>query len=788
MIGRIGAAANLLAIGTTVFGFIRIARGSARPVPTASQASDARRALAGLVKDQWRREAAVRRLYEPDPIAINWRVARQGEPQNRQRGVAAWARAAFRTSASDMSGLACWFHELPRPRLVISGEPGTGKTTLAVLLLLDLIDHLKDDDPVPVLFTLDGWDPDTTDFPSWLTRRITEDYPALRADDYGHAVAAALVSQRQVLPILDGLDEIPAPLRTKVIASLNRAMSYDDQLILTTRSAEYAAAGTQVFAASVITPDPLKSAAIADYIKACLPLDPGEAWRAVLRTIQDNAAAPLTRALATPFCLWLFRQVYIAPGADPRPLADQTRFPSPEAITGHLLASLVDALIGANPPTSGGQRDDHPFQPRHRWNPDDARRWLGYLACHTRTLGTRDLAWWQLPATIPRWQIKLAGAALIGPLLAPLLGPGVWAAFGDAISYARRSGVEIATAGSVLHQLAVGLIIGAPYGLLVGRTGTPPTGLRSRNLFTALARSIGRGLIAGTLIEATAWVVTAITDHNNGAGWAVGIAAGTAAGLATGLTPRPGPSPAYIDISLSGRTRILLKNALRGLATGFAAGAMLWGLVVLIARLMGQPTQARTVEDTYAAILGLTAGAALGMASGLINWAVTPARSARPATPASTLRDERLLTIFRALAYGLTTWLIVGLALVISLRKLGFTDMLEIGLPFGLVAALGAGLASALSGYWPAYVVARILLAARRQLPIRLSTFLDDAYRLGVLRQAGAAYQFRHAILHDHLAAEHQPRPAAKRGHSSGEIAQARAHDGSGRPSVSVER
>ena len=69
-------------------------------------------------------------------------------------------------------------------------------------------------------------------------------------------------------------------------------MSYDDQLILTTRSAEYAAAGMQVFAASVITPDPLKSAAIADYIKACLPPDPGEAWRAVLKTIQSNAAAP----------------------------------------------------------------------------------------------------------------------------------------------------------------------------------------------------------------------------------------------------------------------------------------------------------------------------------------------------------------------------------------------------------------------------------------------------------------------------------------------------------------
>jgi hypothetical protein len=31
--------------------------------------------------------------------------------------------------------------------------------------------------------------------------------------------------------------------------------------------------------------------------------------------------------------------------------------------------------------------------------------------------------------------------------------------------------------------------------------------------------------------------------------------------------------------------------------------------------------------------------------------------------------------------------------------------------------------------------------------------FLDDAYRRGVLRRAGAVYQFRHARLQDRLAA-----------------------------------
>jgi hypothetical protein len=35
--------------------------------------------------------------------------------------------------------------------------------------------------------------------------------------------------------------------------------------------------------------------------------------------------------------------------------------------------------------------------------------------------------------------------------------------------------------------------------------------------------------------------------------------------------------------------------------------------------------------------------------------------------------------------------------------------------------------------------------------------FLDDAHRLGLLHAVGPVYQFRHAELHDHLAATYRP-------------------------------
>jgi hypothetical protein len=47
--------------------------------------------------------------------------------------------------------------------------------------------------------------------------------------------------------------------------------------------------------------------------------------------------------------------------------------------------------------------------------------------------------------------------------------------------------------------------------------------------------------------------------------------------------------------------------------------------------------------------------------------------------------------------------------------------------------------------------LSRIWLPLTRRLPWRLIAFLDDACQQGVLRQAGAVYQFRHARLQDHL-------------------------------------
>jgi len=53
---------------------------------------------------------------------------------------------------------------------------------------------------------------------------------------------------------------------------------------------------------------------------------------------------------------------------------------------------------------------------------------------------------------------------------------------------------------------------------------------------------------------------------------------------------------------------------------------------------------------------------------------------------------------------------------------------------------------------WPYYETARIWLVLHGRLPWPLMDFLADAHKRGVLRQAGAVYQFRHIELQHRLA------------------------------------
>jgi NACHT domain len=372
---------------------------------TAEQVDRAMRTLADLVLAQWREEILNRQLDDPAPLAVRWRLTELAVMDHADH-VAGRSRGRstlrFAGRASRIGELAAQFRTLARRRLVILGEPGMGKTTLAVLLMRELLEHPKPGDPIPVLFSLTGWDPEIAPLQAWLVQQLGLTYPALRAADFGPDAPRALVTRRRILPVLDGLDELPGPVRPKIINALNASLAHADQLIFTCRTAEYEAAvtadkGDVLTCAAVIEPDPLTAIDAATYLAHCLPPRPGGTWPELLSTLGDG---PLGRALATPLALWLLRRVYIDTHTDPAPLRDQGRFPTPAAVTEHLLDHLIPAAIQVNPPQLDHDLG-HPFRPRHRWEPNDAQRWLAFLAGHLQTINSRDFAWWDLRLAWP---------------------------------------------------------------------------------------------------------------------------------------------------------------------------------------------------------------------------------------------------------------------------------------------------------------------------------------------------------------------------------------------------
>lgn len=645
----------------TIVGFValeallsRIA-GARGPQITLDQAADA---LAVAVRGQWETAALERGLIHPLPLPVRWRWTRlavTGPVSDAVGDAKSNARfapqpgiervTADRIGAGRLRDLFSIYAGLDSGRLVIVGPPGAGKTAAAILLVVDALkrrDSLAETErrltPVPVLLSCRGWDPAEFQFVAWITEQLRNSYAFLRAPEYGTDATERLVTQGRVAVVLDGFDEAPPSLRPAILGCLNAQAHC--RLILVTRSDELvgAVAGGHLSGSAALELLPVTRDEAADYLERCRAQPATDAWQRLVEHIRNSEETTIAEALNNPLTLTLVRDTFHVD--DDADLLTADRFTDSDEVVEFLLDRVLPAAYLPRP-----------GRPAPAYTLTQATRCLGFAARQMNGNGTRDLAWWQVPA----WRHPAPRAAVNGVLAALVFALLGWLAFGARFA------------------VLVGLL-----GLLVG------------TLVGAFAewRADDRPVKLG----ATNW--RALGSPGSGATNVFGLITGVSYGLVGGTV-----------FAIEG-----------GVALGVAIG------------------MATTLAFMFATSISI-----------LI--ATPSAEADSPIDPMTAWRRDRTAGIVIGVAFGLAFGTMSGVAFVLAF---GVTRGLTFGVAAGAIA--GAAIALTMVRSWDSRLAFFQIWRAGWG-PVNLMRFLEDAHSRGVLRTLGPVYQFRHARLHDRLAA-----------------------------------
>ncbi|WP_411133682.1 hypothetical protein [Streptomyces sp. C10] len=391
--------------------------------------------LAREVRKAWRAEAEVRQLYVHGTLSVSWQQAPAGL-------TAPWASicaAAERWPtggapnpdewAADPAGLEgagaeriteVFSKQVPTHRLIVLGREGAGKSVLLVQLLLRLLALRGENSekPVPVLLSLASWNPvEESDLFAWIARRLAINYEflglAAPAPNRSISRARALLDDQQILPLLDGFDEIKQGFRMEALRRINAALQAGQGIVLACRTEDYRNALSYEPAGSGSRPVPLAQAAgielqdldmetVRDLL--CEGTRDGglsQRWQPVTEQLSD-ATRPVALALGTPLMASLAADIYT-----PRPGDVISEIPSPVDLivdpatgTPRTRVEIEDQLLAGFLPATYARR----HAGSTRWTTEEAEQSLRFLAGHLRDNvgGTTDIEWWNLHRAVPR--------------------------------------------------------------------------------------------------------------------------------------------------------------------------------------------------------------------------------------------------------------------------------------------------------------------------------------------------------------------------------------------------
>lgn len=707
----LAAAALLMPLFTRLLGWLR-----GPPPVSRISVVQARDDLAAALAKQDAEEERIRRVNDPRPLPVCW-VA------DTSTGSAGSVQPPLNSLAGQYDEIASVFLRLRSRRLIILGEAGAGKSVLLIKLARELLAARDEKTRVPVVLSASAWDSENDDLSDWIANQLSRNHPGLAQrvrDSTGDVTTLArALAADMVLPFIDGLDELPAGERESAIRKIN-SLGSDLPLVLTSRPEEYldiVRAGRGISGASVIRIVPLRLNQVKSYLVEATA-GPSERWRNVFDHLGVNPDEPLAHVLSTPLTLWLARTVYENSDSDPSELLNVTLFPTAEALEDHLLGAFIPSVY-EGPHIS--QR--LPF----RCTPEQAERWLGFLASYLNSIGQPGFAWWRIGRSARSWQVVTSA------LRVALLSTVLWVVANRVLMryghWHNKAYVRVVTVDRILFNGPLGPVVQPAF----------------NRFYEAIRENLN---VAWHGFLSAGSPVTIFMPWYSLRVFILSMAAiGAFVGFIM-VTPAEPAGPSVLHF----RFLSLLRSAATAVAQFAVITCLLAFVVLLIFRTSSKEISVVDFFSSRSTWQALLLISLFGVAAVPSSFQV-PIDISRSLGPADSLRLNRYADFVKVL---LRRVLVLAVLWALTGPQIAVAYAVYAGVATVASEIVLGGLVSPVR----IYTNARVWLFMRRRAPWRLMSFLADAHRRGVLRQVGAVYNFRHIRLQDRLAARHPLPPS----------------------------
>ena len=626
------------------------------------------------------------------------------------------------------------FDEATRALLVLGAE-GSGKTTVLLQLTRALVARAERDptQPVPVVLSLASWKGSRQDLRTWVVEEMQSKYYV------PPRIGRAWIEEQRLALLLDGLDEVPEPLRAECVEAVNRFLrdSSVPGIAVCSRLEEYLALPHRLAFGGAVRLEPLSPGQVQQYLEA------GGARIAGLRELvaRDDATRELARSPLLLSVMTLAYQDAAADTALAAAISDEER-------RAHIYDTYLDRMFARR----GKEQAPHAKA--------DTLRWLGSLARHMLRLGQRMFL---IEGLQPSWLATRAEVviyALLSRALAGLALGAVEAMFLCVLVFVVKYRNYSTMVSGVLPVVGAALLLGLLFGLAAG--GADACRLLVRKAPDDAGRLEPSWVTA--IIVAVYWAIFGVLLH------LIGIGLSRAPfGLVWSLlfALRGRRQSLYLDVQpvfgLAWSFRRAVAGALSGTLIGLALSVLslivegetinVLGLLTLssvytligasfggVTRVLGSgASRTSGIRLTIRAALRgalLTGGIAGGVLGLLLLGILLVASVVQPESWQAVARVIAQAG-FRATPFLVLVWSVVAVLII----------AVPVGVYFAVFGALWYGGLDACQ-----HAILRLMLRRRGAIPSRLPRFLDYGTRLIFLQRVGGGYRFVHGSLMEHIA------------------------------------